>query len=202
MGTGKSVWADRFDKRPADVFAIEDAIRTGLVNALGIEPSATEVKRLSRPPTDNLEAYDYFLRGQQAARTGERDGLRQALAFYDKAEELDPAFARAFALDARTTVDIWRANFNDILQSAPARKRTYQKASRALQLDPDLSSPYAVLGILQVVDRRYEEAVASAERAVTLEPGRCSGTERAGVRSVVRRQSRRSGIGRRDGTEA
>ena len=71
----------------------------------------------------------------------------------------------------RTTVYVWRASFDDILQSAPARKRAYEKASRALQLDPDLSSPYAILGIMQVVDRRYEEAIASAERAVALGPG-------------------------------
>ena len=126
---------------------------------------------MARPPTANLEAYDYYLRAEQAARTGGRAGLREALALYDKAEELDPAFAEAFAADARTTVYIWRASFNDIIQSAPARKRAYEKASRALELDPDLSSPYAILGIMQVVDRRYEEAIASAERAVALGPG-------------------------------
>ena len=53
----------------------------------------------------------------------------------------------------------------------PARKRAYEKASRALELDPDLSLPYALLGIMQVVDRRYEEAIASARRAVALGPG-------------------------------
>ena len=171
MTNGKSVWADRFDRSAADLFAIQDDLRRELVSALGIEPSATEAKRLSRVPTANLEAYDNFLRGEQAARSGKRDGLQQALAFYDKAEELDPSFAEAFAFDARTTVNVWRANFNDIIQSALARKRAYEKASIALKLDPDLSSPYAILGIMQVVDRRYEEAIASAERAVALSPG-------------------------------
>jgi adenylate cyclase len=171
MTSGKNVWADRFDRRAADVFAIQDDLRRELVDALGIKPSATEAKRLSRVPTSNLEAYDNFLRGEQAARTGERDGLQQALAFYDKAEALDPSFAEAFAFDARTTVNVWRAAFNDIIQSAPARKRAYEKASVALKLDPDLSSPYAILGIMQVVDRRYEEAIVSAERAVALSPG-------------------------------
>ncbi|WP_271023662.1 tetratricopeptide repeat protein [Rhizobium sp. RCAM05973] len=168
---GKNVWADRFDRSAADLFAIQDDLRRELVSALGIEPSATEAKRLSRVPTANLEAYDNFLRGEQAARSGKRDGLQQALAFYDKAEELDPSFAEAFAFDARTTVNVWRASFNDIIQSALARKRAYEKASVALKLDPDLSSPYAILGIMQVVDRRYEEAIASAERAVALSPG-------------------------------
>src|SRR5204863_7870226 len=106
-----------------------------------------------------------------ASRNVVRAGLREALALYEKAEGLDRAFAEAFAADARTTVYMWREAFNDIVQSAPARKRAYEKASRALQLDPDLSSPYAILGIMQVVDRRYEEAIASAERAVALGPG-------------------------------
>ena len=138
---------------------------------MACKPSAAEASgwRARRP--HNLEAYDYYLRAEQAARTGRRAGLREALALYDKAEELDPAFAEAFAADARTTVYIWRASFDDIIQSAPARKSAYEKASRALQLDPDLSSPYAILGIMQVVDRRYEEAIASAERAVALGPG-------------------------------
>ena len=88
-----------------------------------------------------------------------------------KAEGLDPAFAEAFAADARTTVYVWREAFNDIIQSAPARKRAYEKASRALELDPDLSSPYAILGVMQVVNRRYEDAIASAQRAVAIGPG-------------------------------
>ena len=155
----------------ADVFAVQDEMSREIAKALGLQPSAAESERMARPPTENLEAYDYYLRAEQAARTGGRDGLREALALYDKAEELDPAFAEAFAADARTTVYIWRESFNEIVQSAPARKRAYEKASRALQLDPDLSSPYAILGIMQVVDRRYEEAIASAERAVALGPG-------------------------------
>ncbi|MDE1991079.1 MAG: tetratricopeptide repeat protein [Rhizobiaceae bacterium] len=171
MKSGKSIWADRLDRRAADVFAIQDDLRRELVDALGIKPSATEAQRLARVPTANLEAYDYFLRGEQAARSGKREGLQQALAFYEKAEDLDPSFAEAFAFDARTTVDVWRANFNDIIQSALARKRAYEKASAALKIDPDLSSPYAILGIMQVVDGRYEEAITSAERAVALSPG-------------------------------
>ncbi|BCG97622.1 adenylate/guanylate cyclase domain-containing protein [Mesorhizobium sp. 131-2-1] len=169
--TGDNLWANRFDRGMAGVFAVQDEMSGEIAKALGMQPSAAESERMARPPTENLEAYDFYLRAEQTARTGRRDGLREALALYDKAEELDPAFAEAFAADASMTVYIWRESFNDIMQSAPARKRAYEKASRALQLDPDLSSPYAILGIMQVVDRRYEEAIASAERAVALGPG-------------------------------
>jgi TolB-like protein/class 3 adenylate cyclase/thioredoxin-like negative regulator of GroEL len=169
--TGKDVWADRFDRGLAGVFDIQDELGRKIAGALDINPSAAESERMARPPTTNLEAYDYYLRAEQAARTGERSGLREALGLFDRAEAIDPNFAEAFAADARTTVYIWRASFHEIIQSALARKRAYEKAGRALELDRDLSSPYAVLGIMQVVDRRYEEAVASAKRGVALDPG-------------------------------
>ncbi len=171
IATGDNLWANRFDRGIAGVFAVQDEMSREIAKALGVQPSAEESERMARPPTANLEAYDYYLRAEQAARSGGGAGLREALALYDKAEELDPAFAEVFAADARTTVYIWRVSFDDIIQSAPARKRAYEKASRALELDPDLSSPYAILAIMQVVNRRYEEAIASAQRAVALGPG-------------------------------
>ena len=169
--TGDNLWANRFDRGMAGVFAVQDEMSREIAKALGLQPSAVEAERMARPPTDNLEAYDYYLRAEQVASTGQRTGQLQALALFDKAVALDPNFAEAFAADARVAVYVWRSAYDDVLQSALARKRAYEKASRALQLDPDLSSPYAVLGIVQVVDRRYEEAIASAERAVALGPG-------------------------------
>jgi adenylate cyclase len=169
--SGEHVWADRFEARSADLFAVQDNVRRELVAALGIEPSANETKRLERPPTANLEAYDYFLRGEQAARTGRPAGMRDALDFFAKAVALDPAFAEAYAADARAAVYVWRNTYDDVLQAALARKRAYENAGRALQLNPELSLPYAMLAILQVVDRRYEEAIESGKRAVALGPG-------------------------------
>jgi len=169
--TGENLWANRFDRGIEGMFAVQEEMSREIAKALGLQPSTVESERMARPPTENLEAYDYYLRAEQAARTGRRDRLRESFPLYDKAEQLDPVFAEAFAADAATTVYIWRMSFNEIIQSAPARKRAYEKASRALQLDPDLSSPYAILGIMQVVDRRYEEAISSARRAVALGPG-------------------------------
>jgi adenylate cyclase len=169
--TGDHLWADRFDRRAAEVFAVQDEMSRDIVKALGMTPTASETQRIGRPPTANLEAYDYYLRGEQAARTGRASALREALDFYAKAVALDPDFAEAFAADARAAVNVWRNNLDTALQSALARKRAYENAGRALQLNPDLSLPYAMLAILQVVDERYEEAIASAKRAVALGPG-------------------------------
>jgi adenylate cyclase len=169
--TGDHLWADRFDRGAAEVFAVQDEMSRAIVKALGLTPTASETQRIARPPTANLEAYDYYLRGEQAARTGRASALREALDFYARAVALDPDFAEAFAADARAAVNVWRNNLDTVLQSALARKRAYENAGRALQLNPDLSLPYAMLAILQVVDERYEEAIASARRAVALGPG-------------------------------
>ena len=171
METGQQLWADRFDRGAAEVFAVEDETSRDIAESIGMKPTTTEAARIARPPTDNLEAYDYYLRGQQAARTGRPSDLRQALEFYSRAVALDPSFAEAFAADARTSVYIWRNSYDDVLQSPVARKRAYQNAGKALQLNPDLSLPYAMLAILQVVDQRYEEAIESAKRAVALGSG-------------------------------
>jgi adenylate cyclase len=169
--TSANLWANRFDRGAADVFAVQDEMSRDIVKSLGMTPTALETQRMARPPTANLEAYDYYLRGEQAARTARPAAVREALDFYAKAVALDPSFAEAYAADARTAVNSWRYNYDDVLQSAVARKRAYENAGRALQLNPDLSLPYAILAILQVIDKRYEEAIESAKRAVALGPG-------------------------------
>ena len=162
--TGATPWAEKFDRDAADVFAIEDEVIGGIVKALGIKPTVMEAGMLTRLPTANLEAYDYFLRGEQAARSGLRPQLRKALEFYGKAIALDPAFADAYAADARTAVFVWRNTYDNVLPSPVAKKRAYEMASRALELNPRSSQPYATLAVLQAVDGQYDQAIASARQ--------------------------------------
>ncbi|AHF85370.1 adenylate cyclase [Rhizobium leguminosarum bv. trifolii WSM1689] len=166
--SGDHLWANRFNRSAADVMAVQDELSRQIAEALGLKLTQSETERITHPPTANLEAYDYYLRAEQATRTGRRSRLLEALALFDKAEALDPGFAEAFAADAHATAYVWRSAYDDVLQSALARKRAYEKASRALALDSALSSPYAVLAVMQVVDRRYEQAVTSAQQAVSL----------------------------------
>jgi TolB-like protein/class 3 adenylate cyclase/cytochrome c-type biogenesis protein CcmH/NrfG len=169
--TGEHLWANRFERAAAEVFAVQDEMSRDIVDSLGMKTTASEKERLARPPTANLEAYDDYLRGEQAARTGRPAAMREALDSYAKAVALDPSFAEAYAADARAAVYIWRNSYDDVLQAAPARKLAYESAGKALQLNPDLSLPYAMLSVLQVVDWRYDEAIESARRAVALGPG-------------------------------
>ncbi|MEZ5865582.1 MAG: tetratricopeptide repeat protein [Geminicoccaceae bacterium] len=169
--TGEHLWAERFERDAADILAVQDEVRQRIVEALSIQLSPAEAQRLERLPTTNLEAYDDYLRAGHAARTGFRPKLGEALQLYARAATLDPTFAEALAADARLSVDIMRNNYDDILPAPVARQRAYERAGRALQIDPEAALPFAVLAVLQVVDGRHDDAIASAERAVALAPG-------------------------------
>ena len=168
--TGGHLWADRFDRDASNIFTVQDEVIRHIVDALAVQLSAPEQQRLERLPTTNLEAYDYYLRAEQAARTGFRPQLREALRLYEKATALDATFAEAFSADARTAAYVMRNNYDDVLPGPVARKRAYEHAGRGLEIDPEASLPFSVLAVLQVVDGRHEEALASAERAVALGP--------------------------------
>ena len=169
--TGDHVWAERYDRDQRDIFAVQDEVIGEITSALEVELTATERTRLTRPPTANLEAYDYYLRAEQHVYGGESAPLSAALSFYEKAIALDPGFADAYAGYARAAVDVWQFDYSNVLLGAVARKRAYEAAGRALQLDPDQGRAYTVLGILQVVDRAHDEAIASARKAVALDAG-------------------------------
>ncbi|AXI43144.1 adenylate/guanylate cyclase domain-containing protein [Sulfitobacter sp. SK011] len=171
VSSGQTLWAERMERDEDDIFSIEDSLVTEIINRLGVDLSVSEKERIERLPTTDLEAYDFFLRAEEAARSGFRPGLREALGLYSEATAIDPAFAGAFAAQARIEALVMRRNYDDVLPSPVARKRAYEHAGRALEIDPDAAMPFAVLSELQTVDRRYEEAMRSAWLSVEKAPG-------------------------------
>jgi adenylate cyclase len=169
--TGLSLWAERYDRQYADLFAVQDDVIGKIISALSVKLSEGERNQLAKIPTDNLEAYDYYLRAEQKGVTsGDLETYRQALSFYQKAIDLDPNFANAHAGIARIAVDVWRNDYTFLWSAAVARKIAYDAAGQALKLDPRNARALAVLAILQLVDGRSAEAAASADRAVTAQP--------------------------------
>ncbi len=174
VSNGQTIWAERLERDEAEIFSIENSLVTEIIDKLGVDLSVSEQARIERLPTANLEAYDFFLRAEEAARSGFRPRLREALRLYSEATAIDPAFARAFASQARTEALVMRRNYDDVLPYPVARKRAYEHAGRALEIDPDMAMPFAVLSELQTVDRRYEEAMRSARLSVEKAPGEAS----------------------------
>ncbi|MCZ6734344.1 MAG: tetratricopeptide repeat protein, partial [Planctomycetota bacterium] len=168
--TGHQLWAERYDRDQADLFALLDEVMGKIVSALAVQLTDQEQQQLARIPTDNLEAYDNYLRAEQGAYSADFAKISETLSRYEKAIELDPDFAEAYAGLARTAADVWHYDMDTVLAGPVARKRAYEAATRAVALQPDLPRPYSVLSILQLADFEHEQALASARRAVALGP--------------------------------
>lgn len=169
--TGASMWAERYDRQYADIFAVQDDVIGKIISALAIELNEGERTLLAKIPTDNLEAYDYYLRAEhEGVLYGDVDSYRRALSYYQRAIDLDPRFASAHAGIARIAVDVWRNDYNLVWSAAVARKIAYDAAGQALKLDPENARALTVLALLQLVDGRAAEAIDSANRAVAAQP--------------------------------
>jgi adenylate cyclase len=169
--TGLSLWAERYDRQYADLFAVQDDVIGKIISALSVKLSSRERDQLARIPTENLEAYDYYMRAEQEGFIyRDVDTYRRTLSFYQKAIDLDPGFANAHAGIARVAVDVWRNDYNYLWSAAVARKIAYDAAGQALKLDPNNARAHTVLALLQWVDGRETEARNSANMAVATQP--------------------------------
>jgi TolB-like protein/tetratricopeptide (TPR) repeat protein len=165
-----NIWAERYDRDYAKIFTVQDEVIERIVNALSVRLTEGEKTQVSHLPTSNLMAYDFYLRAEQKVYTITPQSLSDTLSLYRKAFALDPEFADAYAGYARAIVDVLSFDFQNLMLSAIARQQAYEAAGRALQLNPQTPRAYAVLGILQMLDRQFDEAVSSVQKATALDP--------------------------------
>ncbi len=135
-GAPTSKWQEPFDAALTDVFQVQSDIATRVAQELGVALGATESKGLAERPTQNLQAYEAFLRGEEvsgALSVTDPATLRKALALYDQAVALDPVFVKAWA-EASIANSLLHANAVPApeLPSVPGRLR--RKRSRSLPI--------------------------------------------------------------------
>ena len=168
--SGHHLWAERYDRSYQDFFSLQDEVIAKAVSAVSVTLTDTEITRIERPPTASLEAYDYYLRAEQAGYIGGTKGLRDTMDLYAKAVSVDPEFADAHAGLARAAVEMWRQDVADVMPGARARAYAYESAARALEIDPANGRAYSVLAVIQLGEGHHEAAIKSARKAVSLGP--------------------------------
>jgi len=166
--TGEELWSRRFERPVGDLFAVQDEMAGRLVELLPAKLSEVERERLAKRYTQSLEAYDDFLRGQALFLMRSPAQNDEARAFYRKAIELDPKFARAYAGVAMTYAMDYR--LGEAPDRSPALDRATEFAESARSIDPDLPEVYWALGFVETQNRRYAEAIESLEKAINLDP--------------------------------
>ncbi len=98
--TGAHLWAERFEGTLDDIFELQDQVAASVVGAIAPQMELAEIERAKRKPTENLNAYDYYLRGMANLQLGTRQAIDEALPQFEKASALDPDFASAYAMGA------------------------------------------------------------------------------------------------------
>jgi adenylate cyclase len=166
--TGGHLWADRYDRDLTDIFAVQDDVTREIVSALAIKLTRSEQRRLKRRGTENLEAYEYYVRGRQQAWRHEKDANERARRMLERALELDPNFAAAqAALAYAHQLDY----VNEWGQSAElSLSRLQEMAEKAAHLDEEDPDAQFVLGLAHLWQRRLDRALFAAHRAIALDP--------------------------------
>lgn len=165
--SAQQLWAERYERSLGDPFALNEEIIARLLEALSVRIRDAERARLAGRYTRNLDAYDYFLRGQAAYLARERTENSTAREMYRRAVELDPAFARAYAGLALTHTADYRNQW--VADPSQALARAAELAETAVRIDPQLPDVYAVLGYVRVLQGQHKQAISTLRRAVELD---------------------------------
>jgi len=167
--TGADLWADRFDGALEDIFDLQDQLTTSVVGAVTPKLEQAEIERAKYKSTDNLDAYDYFLRGRESSRKWTREGNIEALRLLRRAMQLDPDFAAAYAMAAVCYVNLkvngWTADREH--DSA----ETARLCRRAVELGRDDATALCYAGFsLAYVVGDLDGGAAFVDRATALNP--------------------------------
>lgn len=170
--TGGHLWAERYDRDLTDVFTLQDEITQHIVLALKVKLTQEEQARFRRAPTENLQAYDFVLRGWDAFFRHTKETNLQARQMFENAIALDPEYAGASAFLSLTYFQEWDSQWNRTPQTL---EQAFTMAQRAVALDNTLSTAHTVLGFVYLWNRQHEQAIAEAERAIALDPNNADG---------------------------
>jgi TolB-like protein/Flp pilus assembly protein TadD len=169
--TGHHVWAERYDGSMKDVFALQDRITQKIVSALAVKLSATEKQNIAQKGTNNVEAYDEFLRGWVQYLRMTPDDLAKAVQSFKKAIELDPNYGQAHAaLALAYDMGFWVGGLGKGLgiSGLEARLRAGQQLKQAMK-NPTPRAHY-VNSRFYTSRRQHDEALSQCERALALNP--------------------------------
>ncbi|HEV8717773.1 MAG TPA: tetratricopeptide repeat protein [Candidatus Binatia bacterium] len=165
--TGGHLWSQRYDRPLQDLFALQDEIVQQIVTTLKLQLTLEEQGYVVRKHTNNLEAYDAFLRGQEYHYRLTKEANIQGRKMFEKAVALDPQYAEAYAWLGYTYWAEWSLRWS---ADPKTMERALALAQQALALNDSLPTAHSLLSYVYVQKQQYDQAIAEGERAVALDP--------------------------------
>ncbi len=168
--TGHHLWAERYDGKLDDVFALQDRVTQKIIEALAVKLTVAERGRVTRKETDNILAYEAYLKGSKHYGRFNPDDLAKAAFHFKKAIELDPNYGRAYAALAlaykRANDVAWFGSLKIDSGEAWIWTRKYLR----LAMKEPTSLVHQLASKLNIYQRLYKEAISEAEQAIALDP--------------------------------
>ncbi|MDH4019515.1 MAG: winged helix-turn-helix domain-containing protein, partial [Xanthomonadales bacterium] len=167
--TDEHLWAEIYDREltAANLFAVQSEITKKIADALQAELTTDEQRRIDARPTDNLQAYELYLRGRYLWQHRGAHNIRHAITLFEQATELDPQFARAWSSLAATHYTLPAYSDTPTSEHYPL---AVSAAHKALVQDDSLAEAYATLGGLADMDGKWAEAETLFLLAIANEP--------------------------------
>lgn len=161
-----SIWAERYDRDLEDIFEIQSEIAQKIAAALKIHLTKTEQQEIGKRYTNNLQAYDFYLRGREMIFKLSKECVEGAIDYFSQAVEADPRYALAHAGLAQA----YAISMSFYGGTESLADQSIVHAGRALALDKNLSQAHAALGLAYFLKRMIEEARESCRKATELDP--------------------------------
>ena len=168
VATGSQLWGEQYNRKPGDIFAIQDDISSEISEKLRLKLTRAEKKRLIRHQTDDPEAYRLYLKGRHHWNRWTEEGFYKAIEYFQQAFGKDPAYALAQAGLADSYILL---GWNAYLPPNDAFPKAKIAALAATRLDPELGEAHAPqAAVLWLHDWKWEEAQAEFKRSLELNP--------------------------------
>jgi adenylate cyclase len=171
--TGFHLWTERYSRPLPDLFAVQDEIVQQIVTTLKLQLTLWEHGVLVRKHTDNLEAYDYYLRGLGYRARVTKEANVQARQMYEEAIALDSRYAEAYAELGWTYLVEWFYQWNP--DRGQSLERARELAQEAVALDDSLPQPQRVLSQVYLWQKQHDQAIAAAKQTIVLDPNFADG---------------------------
>ncbi len=167
VATGSHIWAERYDRNLADVFAVQDEITEAIVAAIEPQLYAAENFRARRKPPDSMDAWDLVMRALSHYWRVTRQDNVVAQALLEKASTIDPNYGQAFGVLATSHTFSAHMGWEDMATVAPIAERA---AAAAILADSEDPWAHYALGCVYLFARRFDDSLAEFEAALGLNP--------------------------------
>jgi tetratricopeptide (TPR) repeat protein len=167
VATGSHLWAERYDRELADIFAVQDEITEAIVAAIEPQLYAAESFRAQQKPPGSLDAWDFVMRALSHYWRITREDNASAQALLEQAIAIDPAYGKALGLFATSHIFGAHMGWADMAATVPVAERA---ALAAVEADRDDTWAHNGLGYSYLFRRRFDDALAEFELALKLNP--------------------------------